>query len=275
MLPLHQSEQVVAEHAYTTQLQAGLGLIDETSTLLSLWSPGMGSSELFQTALDSGQFPNVAARRLRNIVVECFKPRYMTPDSESVGFLQQLQPALTSSAFRQLLFLYTCRANTILADFIREVYWERYAGGYDLVSKQDAEDFINRALDDGKTEKRWAESTVKRVGSYLLGTCADYGLLGQRSAAGRKINVFRIEPSTVAYLAHDLHFQGIGDNAMIAHSDWQLFGLDTADVRDELKSLSLKGFFIFQAAGDVTHIGWKYTTMKELVDVLIKHSAQC
>ncbi len=268
MLPVHQSELLMAGQAYTTQLQAGLGLIDETNTLLTLCSPGMNGSELFQTALDSGQFPNVSARRLRNIVAECFRPRYMVSGTEVVETLKVLQPVLPSRAFSQLLFIYTCRANAILADFVREVYWERYAGGYDLVSKQDAADFINRAMDDGKTEIRWAESTIKKVGSYLLGACADYGLLGQRSAAGRKINSFRIESSTVAYLAHDLHFQDLGDNAMIAHPDWQLFGLDAANVRDELKSLSLKGFLILQAAGDVTHIGWKHSTMKELVDVL-------
>ena len=263
----------MAEGAYTAQLQAGLGLIEETNTLLGLWSPAMNASELFQVALDSGQFPNVSARRLRNSVAECFSPRYLAPDGDVVANLKQLQPALSSAAFSQLLFIYTCRANAIMADFVREVYWERYAGGHDLVSKQDAEDFINRALDDGKTEKRWAESTVKRVGSYLLGACADYGLLGQRSAVGRKINAFRIEPSTVAYLAHDLHFQGLGDNAMIADPDWGLFGLDAANVRDELKSLSLKGFLILQAAGDVTHIGWKHSTMKELVDALVERPA--
>jgi hypothetical protein len=263
----------VADQAYTTQLQAGLGLIEETNTLLTLWSPGMNGNELFQTALDSGQFPNVSARRLRNIVAECFRPRYMVSGTAVVENLRSLQAGLPSRAFNQLLFIYTCRANAILADFVREVYWERYAGGYELVSKLDAADFINRAMDDGKTEKRWAESTVKRVGSYLLGACADYGLLGQRSAAGRKINTFRIEPSTVAYLAHDLHFQDMGDNAMIAHPDWQLFGLDAPNVRDELKGLSLKGFLILQAAGDVTHIGWKHSTMKELVDVLVERPA--
>ncbi|MDB3898536.1 DUF1819 family protein [Gammaproteobacteria bacterium] len=273
MLPLCQSKRIVAAEAYTTQLQAGLGLINETNTLMSLWSPGMSSSELFQTALDSGQFPNVAARRLRNIIAECFRPRYMATDPDVVANLKLLQPVLTRAAFGQLLFLYTCRANAILADFVHEVYWERYAGGYDLVSKQDAADFINRAMDDGKTEKRWAESTVKRMGSYLLGACADYGLLGKRSAEGRKIDSFRIEPNTVAYLAHDLHFQGLGDNTMIAHFDWQLFGLNAADVRDELKSLSRKGFLILQAAGDVTHIGWKHATMKELVNVLIERPA--
>jgi len=86
--------------------------------------------------------------------------------------------------------------------------------------------------------------------------------------AGRQMESFRIESSTVAYLAHELHFQGLGDNTMIAHQDWQLFGLAASDVRDELKRLALKGFIIFQSAGEVTHISWNHKTMEDFVRVL-------
>jgi len=47
---------------YTTQLQAGLGLIQETRVLLGLWQPGMNSPELYQAALQAGAFPAVSAR---------------------------------------------------------------------------------------------------------------------------------------------------------------------------------------------------------------------
>lgn len=59
---------MTAHGQYTTQLQAGLGLVQETRLLLNLWSPGMSSPALYLAALNSGQFPNVSARRLRNIV---------------------------------------------------------------------------------------------------------------------------------------------------------------------------------------------------------------
>jgi hypothetical protein len=70
------------------------------------------------------------------------------------------------------------------------------------------------------------------------------------------------------YLAYDLHLAGMGDNALMNHQDWQLFGLSCDEVREEFKRLSLKGYFIVQSAGDVTRISWKYTTMEELCNVL-------
>ena len=109
---------------------------------------------------------------------------------------------------------------------------------------------------------------MQRVTSYLIGCCTDYGLLGRRTLSARAIVPFRIESTTAAYLAHDLHFAGVGDNALLTHEDWQLFGLAREDVRDEIKRLSLRGHLIVQSAGEIARIGWKHQHMEELVGVL-------
>lgn len=253
---------------YTTQLQAGLGLIEETKILLDLWSPGMTTPALQQLALESGRFPKITARRLRNVISECFAPRYLTAAGAPATHLKTLSSSTTYTETNQFLLLFTCRANAILGDFIREVYWERYASGHSEVNNTDAERFVLRALDDGKTVKRWSESTVRRVSAYLTGCCADYGLLDKGTKSVRRIMPCRITPTMAIYLAYDLHLTGLGDNALMNHQDWQLFGLSCDEVREEFKRLSLKGYFIVQSAGDVTRISWKYTTMEELCNVL-------
>ena len=128
--------------------------------------------------------------------------------------------------------------------------------------------FVERAIDDGKTVKRWSESTVRRVSAYLTGCCADYGLLERGSRSSRRILPFRISPTAAAYLAYDLHFAGVGDNALLTHPDWQLFGLAREDVLEEIKRLSLKGLLIVQAAGDVIRISWRLQDMEALCDAL-------
>lgn len=253
---------------YDTNLAMGLGLIEETKILLNAWSPPTDATGLNRQVLESGMLPNVSAYRLRNIVVRCFAPRYLGSDGKPACYLKRLLSVLASSEITQLFFLYTCRANRILADFVRGVYWEKYESASELVTRDDAQGFIRRAIDDGKTPSRWAEGQIKRVGRYLTGCCADYGLLGKRTSTGRYIVPYRIEPKVAAYLAHDLHFSGLGDNAVTSHPDWQLFGMMKDDVREEFRRLSLKGHFILQSAGDITHIGWKHKHMEEFVDVL-------
>lgn len=252
---------------YTTQLQAGLGLPEETKQLLQVYQPGMSASQLYEAALASGRFPLVTARRLRNIVVECFAPRYMR-DPSVAARLQSLVDRFSTTELNQLLFIYTARANLVLADFVREVYWARYSAGRNDLQLEDAHTFVANSVREGKTQKPWSETTIKRISSYLMGCCADYGLLTTAGRNQRSIAAFRILPRVAAYLAYDLKFSGLGDNQIVSSSDWDLFGLERADVRDQLKRLSLQGLLIFQAASDVVHIGWTYKTMEELIDVI-------
>jgi hypothetical protein len=228
----------------------------------------MTPNKLHQIALESGRFPTVTARRLRNIVVECFAPRYLTAGGVPAIHIKRLIGSITSADFAQLLLLFTSRANLILGDFVREVYWARYAGGYKQITNDDARIFVERSIDDGKMTKRWSESTVRRVSAYLSGCCADYGMLERGSRSRRNILPLRISTCVAAYLAHELHFSGLGDNALLSHKDWQLFGLSRDEVLEEIKRLSLTGLLMVQAAGDVIRISWKQPDMEALCDVL-------
>lgn len=252
---------------YTTQLQAGLGLIEETRQLLQVYQPGMTTTQLYEAALESGRFPLVTARRLRNIVAECFAPRYLR-DAHAAELLKILVDRLTITELNQLLFIYTARANLVLADFVRDVYWARYSAGRNDLQLEDARAFIENSVREGKTQKPWSETTIKRVSSYLMGCCADYGLVTTTGRNQRSIVAYRIFPKVAAYLVYDLKFSGLGDNQIVSSSDWELFGLTPADVREQLKRLSLQGLLIFQGASDVVHIGWTYKSMEELIDVI-------
>ena len=114
----------------------------------------------------------------------------------------------------------------------------------------------------------WSEIMVRRVASNLTGCCADFGLLEQGTKSVRKILPYRIEPTVVTILAHDLHFASHGDNRVIHDPAWALFGLEPPEVMDELKRLSLRNLLIVQTAGGVVRIGWQYRTMEALIDVL-------
>lgn len=255
---------------YTTQLGAGLGLVEETQALLNLWQTDMSLQELYQVALDSGEFPNVTARRLRNIVAECFAPRYLNPKPQPATWLKLLNHRISTRSLNQLFFIFTVRANLILRDFIVQLYWDRYASGYTELTTEDSREFIERANRDGKTKKLWSETTIKRNSSYLLSICVDYGLLRPATRSSRQITAFRMETAVTILLAYELHFQGVADNNLINHPDWLLFGLQQDDVRDELKRLSVQKFWIIQSAGNVISISWTYKNMEEVIDVIIE-----
>ena len=253
---------------YTTQLQAGSGVIDETLILLDLWQPGMDSNTLINIALDSGIFPNITFRRLKNLVGECFKPRYLVQDGAPAYLLKNLKDRLPKQELEQLMFLYTCRANTILYDFVTEVYWSAYSSGHNQLSNNDSRDFVTRANQDGKTQKPWSEGTINRVAAYLTNSCSDFGLLERATKSSKQILTFRIQSRVAVILAYELHFSGLGDNNVLSNPDWTLFGLDRNDVLDEFKRLALQDWMIVQTAGDIIQISWNFHSMEGLTDVL-------
>jgi hypothetical protein len=257
----------MVDQFYTTQLQAGLGLREETKSLFELWQPGMNTQQLCDVALESGAFPNVTARRLRNIVAECFFPRYLRNEGIAAQ-VKSLLPALSANEMTQVLYLYTARSNFILAEFVKHVYWQKYAAGYPAILTEESKSFVELGLQEGKMKKSWSESTIKRVSSYVLGCLVDYGFLEIENRTERRLTPPRLSEKVAVYLAYELHFSGLGDNAVINHPDWQLFGLEPFDVREELKALAVNRRWIFQAAGSVVQISWAYNSMEEVIDAI-------
>ncbi len=256
------------EHAYTVRLAAGLGMIEETTILLDLWHGGMDTRALTRAARESGRLPGLSASRLANLVADGFALRYMGDHGAPARLLKALQPALTRREFTQLLFLYTCRAHPILADFVREVYWPAYAAGRDRLDNAEARRFVTRGNQEGKTTTPWADSTIRRAAGYLTGCCADFGLLESGKRTERRVLPYHLEPRVGALLAYERHFAGLGDTRLLADSDWTLFGLTPTDVLAELRHLARNGQLIVQAAGRVTQISWPLKTMDEVIDAV-------
>jgi len=260
---------MTAEAPYTTQLQAGLGMIPETLDLLRLWEPGMIPARLSDLVVEDGLFARTTARRARNLAVEMFAPRYLGQKGTAAARLKFLiQHRIPHEALVQLFFLYTARAQRILADFVIDVYWPKYSAGASRLTRDDAERFVNRGLDSGRMSVRWAASTIKRVSGYLLGCCADFGLLATGKRSDHPIQRFSIRSEVAIYLAHDLHFAGLGDMALVQSRDWLLFGFEPAEVVQCLKNLANDGHFLVQSSGEFVQISWKYKTMEDCLHAL-------
>jgi hypothetical protein len=254
---------------YTTQLQAGLGMINETLDLLRIVEPGDTPTRLSSRVIDTGLFSRTTARRAHNIVAEMFAPRYLVRGDQPARFLRSLLEArLPHDDFRQLCYLHTARAQSVFAEFVLQVYWPRYGAGAGSLSRTEAEAFIHRGLDSGRMQKRWTETTIRRVSGYLLGCCADFGLLAESGRAARPIIPFSIRSRVALYLAYDLHFAGLSDKQVAYHPDWQLFGLAGQEPLAELKRLAHDGHLIVQAAADLVQISWKHRSLDDIAHAL-------
>lgn len=129
--------------------------------------------------------------------------------------------------------------------------------------------FVERGIDDGKTVKRWSETTVRRVSGL------PDGLLRHLQNARTWVAVEPTHPTIP-------HFPFCGrlprvrtalrgrrrQRPTYALRTGSSSGLAREDVLEEIKRISLKGLLIVQVGGDVIRISWKQKDMEVLCDVL-------
>lgn len=253
---------------YNTGLCKGQGMLPETLRLLQVWEPGSTSLQLSDKVRREGLVPRATAQRVSDIVNRAFAPRYLKADGQPAGWLRDLvRRGLPVDRLTQLFLLYTARQHLILYDFIREVYWPRYSAGAQYLFRDDSVNFIKTAQAAGLIKTRWTEGNNTRIGRYLLSALCDFKMIGDPQGDRRPIIPFTPFASTVIYLAHELHFSGVGDSQIPRHPDWELFGLTPADALGELRRVAQQARFIVQV-GDFVRISWGFNSMEESLDAV-------
>jgi len=261
---------MLTNRKYTTALAKGQGIIEETLALLGIWEPGMTPKQLADRAVKEGVLGRATAKRVRDLVIEAFVPRYLVNSARPAAYLMALLGAgATPKMLNQVFLIYTARANLVLHDFIREVYWAKYSAGVTTLGANDALNFLEDAHSLARLPHKWSEKMMSRVASYLGGCLADFGLLENGRKRTRNITPFHIYPLTSLYLAHELHFSGYADDGILQHPDWELFGLEKIEVLRELQRVSNE-HFIPQFSGEILRISWKYQSMEEAIHAIAR-----
>lgn len=259
------------ETKYSTALCKGQGMISETLILLREWERGMSTMQLYKAVLESGAIPKATAARVRDIVSRVFAPRFLRDGAEPASRLKRLMDAgFSVDDFVQFFLIYCARAYPELRDFIVQVYWPRYSSGAGFLYRQDSDVFYRDAYENGKLPHKWTDTSRTKIARYLLSALTDFRLLGPAEKDRRAILSFGIRDFTTLYLVHDLHFGGTGDQNLLTHPDWSIFGLGPYDVLQELRAVADRGRFVVQHSGQILRIAWGFPTMEKFIDAAAK-----
>jgi hypothetical protein len=255
----------MSKFKYNVELNRGTGLIQETLILLNLYERGMSKKEMTKKAIDENVLVKVLNKRIKDIVEDAFYKRYVISDPNVPIYLRSLVEAFPSlDVITQILLIYTSRAHAILQDFIIQVYWPEITKGKRIVDIAIARKFITESIKQPDLISGWSESTQKRIASYLITTLVDFRLLDKE----RKVKPVFLHDITANYLAHELHFKGLSDNAVVESEEWKLFGYSRYETIKHLERLSFQGYFILQNSGEIIKINWSYKNMQEFTHAI-------
>ena len=245
-------------------------MLDECRAFLELWTPGESTQHLEEKTLEEGVLPNVTSRRVRNLIAEMWAPRFLAHGGQPGRDMKFLLPFMNRELLSQFFLLFTARAQLIFRDFLKIAFWPIYESGRRTLSRDDIKGFIHQALDEGKMQKRWSDSTIHRVTGYLGGVCIDFDLMQRLSGQEFELIPPIINPKLALYLAYDLHFSGLSTGAMLEHGDWELWGMNARDVLSQLQYLGREGHFIVQGSVELVRLTWTYKNREEMLDAITR-----
>lgn len=250
---------------YNSDLLKGTGLIQETLLLLDIYKPGIQKNKFIEEVIESNVLVKNHNNRIKDIIEHVFFRRYVNYNEDAVVALKYLREKhIGLEILNQLLLVYTCRKNLILFDFITEVYQKLISQGVSVLPQNAAKEFIEESIKNGNIEKAWADSTKRKVAEHINACLIDFKLTDRQ----KNLLPLFLSDTVTNYLAHELHFKGYSDEAIITAEEWRLFGYDRYDTIRHLERLAIQGHFIFQFSGELVKITWHYNNMKELIDAI-------
>ena len=249
-----------------TGLIKGAAATEEIRTLLQNWVPGEDHQALLARVRSMGLLGKATDRRTADMVLRVFKPRLLSPTDAPARRLQlYLQGHWDEGVFREMLLLHEARVEPVLYDFILQKFWPACRSGALWLRLNDALEFLDAAVRTGHIAADWSVSTQQRTASALLQALTAFGFLREARSQQREIVPYRLTDAGLAYLAHDLHFDGRSDAALVDDPDWGLFGLDRRHLVERLDALDERAGLIVQRAGDVVRLSWSHPTMESLL----------
>ncbi|MDC3285357.1 DUF1819 family protein [Flavobacteriaceae bacterium] len=253
---------MVLKKEYNSNLLKGTGLIQEMLILIDAYDSTVPYMQFQERVVRDDLLSKSTENRVVDIVRNIFKDRFLGYELNIPEVLKEMREEYVSmSVLTQIFYVYTCRANKLLVDFIIEVYFKKLNYGYHNLKASDPKDFIKVALSDGRINTSWSESTISKVSEHIIATLIDFELIERN----KTILNFSIIDLTANYLAHELHFRGVSDNNIWHHEDWRLFGLSPQDVISVFERLANQGTFIMQFSGEILSISWKNKSMNEFI----------
>lgn len=253
------------EKKYNSDLLKGTGMIQETLQLLRVYQPDMSKDQMTKQAIESNILVKASNMRIKDIVEIIFYKRYVNDSPIAPVYLQTLINNVSKlDVTIQLLLIYTARSSKILNDFILQVFWPEVNRSNKELDPSTAMKFIDNLIRHGELSTNWSDTTKRRVASHIISTLVDFRFLNK----DKTVKPIFLLDTTANYLAHELHFRGLSDNAVVESEEWKLFGYSKLDTIKHLERLSFQGYFILQNSGEIIKINWSYKNMEEFTHAI-------
>jgi hypothetical protein len=227
-----------ASGSYLLRLASKTSLLEESRQFLQAYGR-LRSIEAARRELVNGGLPQ-RSRATRATILEIVQirlTRWHPPAwvlDDLVAFAQDGHQAELQTA----LLLHTARQDNLLYDIIQQVVVPRWREGERELIRADIQRFLDEAQSVHPEVAGWSHSTRERLSSHALAAMRDFGLL--QGKASKHIAEPIVPFPVVQHLIRLLREEGISEEHLAHHPDWQLWLWDAARAQKAIDAALLQ-----------------------------------
>lgn len=254
------------EVLYTAKIIRTPALLNDTKIFLSHWDESLSIDENIKKAIERNIFGRPARSYVKQFLT-AFRERYIFGDERDIALRNLVKKCQNSTLVHKILYYHTALADKLLYDFVVNHLYALHARGAEYISTKEAQLYIIKLSDEGKTTSKWSDTVCNRVARNLLTTVRDFSIL--EGKVRKKIAPVYLPIEVFVYVAFCLSKEVKSGNKILHHPDWRLFLLDSTVVERLFLEAHQRKFLTYQAAGNLACIEYPYKSTEEVVDGII------
>ena len=250
---------------YTTRLQKGGALLEETRVLVRTWNE-IRTDELREKIVATNLLNKQTRARMADVYRRTYLPRFIRgPIPNTWKLVRPLEDANAPlSIIRPVYYWISAKAEPMLADFCREYILPRAAIVRAGIGTEEVLSWFH------SKGCPWSPTVAKKVARGLLAALRDFGILEGR--AKKRLASFSLSVGAFAYLALCLRTTGVVSRSLVRHPDWELFLLRLADVEHFFLLAHQDRMLEYHAAGSTVSISFPTESLDEYAHVVAQRS---
>lgn len=254
---------------YSSKIIKAGALLADTKALLANWDNSLPHVDNLARFRQENIFGKASRSRVEDIL-DIFRQRYLNEDDVTKALVTFINGGLPSESLDRILYYHAARADPLLYDFVIELVQPRYETGPRDLHLEDAEGWIRKKIDEGKTHSAWSESTIRRSASGLMTTLRDFGVL--QGVRTKNLSPVYLPSDAFSYIAFYLSRIQPSGKRLIEDPDWRLFFLTPQTVEHFFMEAHQLHLLNYQAAGSVIVITFPAESLEEYAHVILERS---
>ncbi len=255
----------LGEGRYSSRIIKAGALLSDTRLLLENWDEDADVPTNLDRVRRENLFGKASRSRVEDILL-VFRQRYLRDPEVLKALVALTRGKIPATSLDRVLYFQAARSDLLLHDLVTELLSEWAGRGDHEVRSWEVQNWVEKQVEAGKTERPWSQAVQRRVVQGLLSALRDFGIL--EGSVKKRLAYPYLPLDAFAFVAFRLHGEGRSGKALLHDPEWRLFLLPEGTVERFFLEAHQEGLLQYYAAGPVVRIDFPARNLEEYALVL-------